>query len=470
MIRRHVLAGMAFSAMDLALVIRHDPARAAGLPSPGRGKENLRENTMGPHGDGYFLSSTNPVANVDQRDLEGLAMRLFERPDVRRARDIARTMWLRVTDRLMPADQMALFEDHLSDYCFKCTLVAANTDGNYPRVLRVYSEGAEWLGHKVPGAKWGGDNPDNAYRIVPISPGGRYEVHGRRQIEPSTYVTFQLVGNSTTSQTIASLEQLDCEIAADGTYRLIIDEEEANGRPNHLTIRPGTLYLFIRDSMGDWETQAPDALRVTRLNPPTRAPLGEDELAATAVRNILSDVFYAYYAQRLFFNGPQTMTPPEGAGSVGGLVTQMGSLGHFTLAEDEAAILTANSGGATYRDIVLHDLWLRSLPNRDRLISLTNAQMKPDADGRFTYVIARKDPGVHNWLDTSGLADVLVLHRWQGFPDPKAEKPTIAARKVRLADLEAHLPPGVARVGPQERAAQIARRQKAYDRRFAWGD
>lgn len=415
----------------------------------------------------YFLSATNPVANVDQRDLELLAMRLFERPDVRVARARAEIMWRRVADRLMPADQMALFDRHVSDYCFKCTLVAANTDANHPRVLRVYSEGARWLGHDVPGAKWGGDNPNNAYRIIPVAAGGRYEVTGQRQVDPSTYVTFQLVSNSTTSATLASLEQLDMEIGADGRYTLTLDDRPAEGRRNHLRIPEGTLYLFIRDSMGDWERQQPDALRVRRIDPPTRTPLTEDELAVTAIRNILSDVFYAYYAQRLFFNGPQMMTPPEGAGSVGGLVTQQGSLGHFTLRDDEAVIITANAAGATYRDIVLHDLWLRSLPNRDNQISLTNAQMAPDADGRFTYVLSITDPGVHNWLDPCGLHDVLILHRWQGFPDPDAQPPAIESRKVPLAQLEGALPSGVARVTPAERRAQIARRQAAYDRRFA---
>ncbi|GGC02881.1 hypothetical protein GCM10011494_21730 [Novosphingobium endophyticum] len=420
--------------------------------------------------EGYFLSSTNPVANVDQRDLEKLAIRMFERDDVKAARLRADIMWRRVADRLMPADQMALLDDHVSDYCFRCTMVAANTDANHPRVLRVYTQGAEWFGHKVPGSKWGGDNPDNAYRIIPVVAGGSYEVIGQRQVEPSTYVTFQLVGNSTTSATLASLEQMDMEIAADGSYRLTLDDTPADGRRNHMTIPEGTLYLFIRDSMGDWETQAPDALRVRRLNPATRVPLSEDELAKTAIHNILSDVFYALYAQRLFFNGPQMLTPPEGAGSVGGLLTQQGSLGHFTLAEDEAIVITANAAGATYRDIVLHDLWLRSLPNRDNQISLTNAQMMPDADGRYTYVIAIADPGVHNWLDTCGLHDVLVLHRWQGFPDPDAPPPAIESRRVKLAELDAALQQGVARVTVEERATQIARRQAAYDRRFAVDD
>lgn len=414
----------------------------------------------------YFLSARNPVANVDQRDLERLAIRLFERPDVRAASNTAATMWRRVSDRLMPPDQMALFDEHVRDYCFKCTLVAANTDANYPRVLRVYGESADWLGHRVPSSKWGGDNPDNAYRIIPIDAGGHYEIMGQRQTEPSTYVTFQLVGNSTTSATLASLEQGDMQISDDGSYTITLDDTPANGRQNHLQIPPGTLYLFIRDSMGDWETQQPDALQVKRLTAPTRGPLSEDELAAKAIRNILNDVFYAYYAQRLFFNGPQAMTPPEPAGSVGGLVTQHGSLGHFTLAEDEAVIITANSAEAAYRNIVLHDLWLRSLPNRNNQISLNNAQMAADADGRYTCVLSRMDPGVHNWLDPMGLQDVLILCRWQGLGRQNSQVPMIESRKVKLSQLPASLPAGVVQVTPDERRHQIARRQAGYDRRF----
>ena len=360
----------------------------------------------------YFLSATNPVANVDQRDREQLAIKLFARADVQAACRRAEEMWRRVTDRLMPPGQMALFCDAVANYCFKCTMVAANSDANYPQVLRVYTQAAEWFGHRVPGSKWGGDNPDNAYRIIPVNADGRYELQGQRLVEPSTYVTYQLVADSCTSVTVGSLEQLDLDIGADGRYVLTLDADPANGRRNHLTIAPNARYLFIRDSMGDWEKQSPHALRIKRVNAPTRAPSSEDELVPTAVRNIVSDVFYAYYAGRLFFNAPQMMSPPEGAGGVGGLITQQGSLGHFTLREDQAVIITASAGGATYRNIVLHDLWLRSLENRDHLTSLTNAQMKADRDGRVTYVVSIADPGVHNWLDTTGLHDVLVLHRW----------------------------------------------------------
>ena len=447
--RRELVAAAAL------LPIGHAQAAQGGAPSPAEGAS-----------DGYFLSSVNPIANRDQRDLEALALRLFERADVKAARANAKVAWARVTDHLMPPEQMARFDGAMSDYCFKCVLVAAASDADYPKVLRVYSPAAHWFGQDVPASKWGGDNPDNAYRIIPIAEDGRYEVHGQRSRSPSTYVTFQIVGDSSTSVTLGSLEQRDMAIEADGRYVLTLDATPAAGRPNHLRIPPGAMYLFVRDSMGDWATQAPDRLRVRRLNPPSRPPLGDDELARRAIHNIRMDVYYAYYAGRLFFNSPQVMSTPVNAGASGGLVTQIGSLGHFTIGDDEAVVITAVAGVAAYRNIVLHDLWLRSLEYRDHQSSLNNAQMAADADGRFTYVIAPRDPGVHNWLDPVGLHDLLVLHRWQGFPAAGGAAPAIESRIVKLAALDSALPPGVRRLSAEGRLAQLAARRASYDRRF----
>lgn len=414
----------------------------------------------------YFLSRDNSVANIDQRDIETLAIKLHGRADVQAGCTRAGNEWRLVNDNLLAPDQMKRFDSQLSDWCYRSILVAANSDGNYPKIVRVYSPEGKWFGHTMPASKWGGDNPDNAYRIMPVSPGASYVVTGQRQANASTYVTFQMIGNTTTSETLGSLEQRDMTIAPDGSYTLTLDPTPAKGRANHMQIPDGAKYLFIRDSMGDWNQNA-DALRVRRVTPPTRGPLTEDEIAARAVHNAIWDVFYGYYAARLFVNQPQKMSRPMGAGAVGGLVTQMGSQGHIALADDEAAIITATASDATYRNIVLHDMWLRSLDFRNSQSSLNNSQMTPDADGRFTYVVSAKDPGIANWLDNEGLRDVLILHRWQGFPKAGSKSPPeITTRIVKFADLEGALPAGAKRMTAEERRKQLADRAKSFDRRF----
>jgi hypothetical protein len=46
----------------------------------------------------HFLSTKNPVATVDQREIEDAALRLIRRPEVERARKQATLLWLSVME------------------------------------------------------------------------------------------------------------------------------------------------------------------------------------------------------------------------------------------------------------------------------------------------------------------------------------------------------------------------------------
>lgn len=95
-------------------------------------------------------------------------------------------------------------------------------------------------------------------------------------------------------------------------------------------------------------------------------------------------------------------------------------------------------------------------------------QMAADADGRQTYVIAHEDPGVHNWLDTTGLRQTIWGQRWQAFPpERRGEMPLVTGKVVKFRDLDDNLPPGVARIDRGGRSAQLAARKDGFERRFA---
>ena len=202
--------------------------------------------------DGYFYSSANPVANADQRDLEDLAMRVFERPEVREARRRALGLWLAVTDYDAPAEASDIAADAIDEYCFNYTLKAANSDANHPKVLRLLVQSGAWFDRSVRGSRLGGDNPDNCYRVIPVEHGARYEVTGNPCGSPAADVTWTLVGNNSTSKTLASLEHRDVAADAQGRFTITVDDAPAEGRRNHLQTRRGVKWLFVRDSMGDW--------------------------------------------------------------------------------------------------------------------------------------------------------------------------------------------------------------------------
>lgn len=428
----------------------------------------MTSSALGEFRDGFFLSETNPCANVDQRDIEDVAMRLIRRPEVERARAHASLLWRSVAE-YTAGPQMLRFEEMMDDYTFNYALKAANGDPTRPRVLRSYVPAANWFGRDVPGSRWGGDNPDNAYRLIPIAAEGRYEVHGRRMPGGISNVTYALVANSATSVTLSLFEDRDLKLEPDGSFVITVDDRPAGGLVNHIENKPGALFLFIRDAMGDWQKETPNALRVKRLDIGPGPAASEADMAELAAKYMVADVYLLYWFTRLNYNMPiNVMREPRGSGAVGGLRSQMGSQGTIRLADDEAMIITSTPGGAVYRGIVLHDIWYRAIEYWRRQSSLNTGQMIPDADGRYTFVVAHADPGVANWLDTGGLGEIFALHRWQGLPPEGSghAAPTIRSEVIKLKDLESRLPPGVQRIGAAERRQVLEQRLAAYQRRF----
>ena len=115
----------------------------------------------------------------------------------------------------------------------------------------------------------------------------------------------------------------------------------------------------------------------------------------------------------------------------------------------------------------LANLWGESLDYANHQSSLNGFQVEPDDDGVFRYVVAHRDPGLPNWIDTTGQREGFLTPRWAySETPPKDQWPTIAARKVAFDEIRAQLPEGVRTVSPQERAERIRIRQEHVKRRF----
>jgi hypothetical protein len=82
-------------------------------------------------------------------------------------------------------------------------------------------------------------------------------------------------------------------------------------------------------------------------------------------------------------------------------------------------------------------------------------------------VVAHRDPGVPNWLDTTGQPEGFLTPRWSYSRTPPPDRwPTISARLVPFAEIRAHLPEGVRPVTPEERRERIRIRQEHVQRRY----
>jgi hypothetical protein len=103
--------------------------------------------------------------------------------------------------------------------------------------------------------------------------------------------------------------------------------------------------------------------------------------------------------------------------------------------------------------------------------AFNTSQARANRDGTITYVIATRDPGVHNWLDTGGRHTGIIQVRWQGTPPEMTELPQAidGGQVVKLTDLRDALPPETAWLTPRERKAQLAARHASYVRRLSAG-
>ena len=86
-----------------------------------------------------------------------------------------------------------------------------------------------------------------------------------------------------------------------------------------------------------------------------------------------------------------------------------------------------------------------------------------EADGVLRAVVSATDPGVQNWLDTTGHEFGVLQCRWMG----SAEAPEVSVRVAVTAALD-QLSPGMPRVTAQERAQAIRGRQLGVQLRSRW--
>jgi hypothetical protein len=99
--------------------------------------------------------------------------------------------------------------------------------------------------------------------------------------------------------------------------------------------------------------------------------------------------------------------------------------------------------------------------------SLTAEQARHDPDGMLRFVISEPNPGLANWLETTGHPRGYLQIRWQRTSRDFTAADGPAVEKVRFADLPTALPYyEQARVTPDEWRERIAARQAAVANRM----
>jgi hypothetical protein len=324
------------------------------------------------------------------------------------------------------------------------------------------------LRYEDPRTQWGGPNPDNVYLRAHVAPGHAYRVWGdltgvRQALFSLHEGDMQLGQYGVYSE--RALDQL--AVGPDGRLELVISAEApAAGAANWLPLHPAARLFQVRAYLSDWECDAAPLLHIERIGagePPLTdagaVARGLDRAAQWVERSL---PYWSRYTRSAAAKAtPNVTVPPRSA--AGGADNILYGSCFWDLAEGQALLVTCAAPDADYWGFTIHTLpWLESGDFANRQTSLSGHQMFIDGDGRFRVVLAHRDPGAPNWIDTEERRRGMLAYRWVRA----RSNPTPEARVVPLAELRTALPPAHPVVSPEERRAQLRRRRELHWRRY----
>ncbi len=323
-------------------------------------------------------------------------------------------------------------------------------------------------------AKQGLDNPDAIYFHAYLKDSCEYVVTGRRG--STTDLSFQVMDGSysptSAPGSVAAFDDRAFDIAPDGTFTLRFGPPREDAGANYFTLAPGSSILIVREVYDDWNTEERGELRIARVDTVGRppAPLERERIAkkyAVAGRMLVGrlQTWFAFPEWFTYKEPVNTLTVP--ASTPGGLASQFSSLGHYELREDLAMIVTVPVAGCDYQAIQIGSPWYISTDYVHHQTSLTRAQSRVSPDGLLRYVISERDPGIANWLETTGHPRGVMMLRWQRVDRALTAEDGPRVEVVDVAALPARLPfHEESTVTPEQYAARIAARQEGVARRM----
>jgi hypothetical protein len=305
-----------------------------------------------------------------------------------------------------------------------------------------------------PFTKMGLDNPDTLYFGTRVQTGNEYVVTGNRGT--TTDLSFQLLGGEYTDDNVPDSEtafddrQLD--IAANGDY-----EWRFTPKTN--------AQLVIREVYNDWSARR-GWVAIARTDTAGTAPpaltnsLIEKRFAVAGKQLVQRVKTWLQFPQWFYMNIPvNTMVAPRL--TPGGLATQYSSAGHFDLSPDQALVITLPVTDAPYLGFQLGSLWYVSLDYINHQTSLNGTQAQADPDGKIRIVVAERNPGVTNWVETDGHRKGFLQFRWQRVSRELTEADGPTVELVDAGDVPTRLPYYESnKISTEDWRARIALRQK----------
>ncbi len=343
-----------------------------------------------------------------------------------------------------------------------------------------------------PFRKLGGDNADFTYQQAWIDGDSTYRISGNRGT--ARFFNIAVQGRRTTSRPEqpdwrplhepfgdtpeANLFGHDMAVSWDGSFEVLIGGERPDPRlcPNWLPTTPGTRKLFIRQGFDDW-SELPATMRIERIGMTAPRPMPDPaemiaaiEWAGEFLTGVARDWPDWPYTFAEDVDPDQVNRFPDARRASGDPVYnpeldkkrgRAPSTMCWRLAPDEALIIEWDRNDLFWM-MTNMGMSFNSMDYLYRPVSHSPARVTTDSDGRIRMVLAHRDPGFHNWIDTCGFEQGEICNR-NMLTDQATTFRTTLVKHDALGDA---LPADSVRVTPARRTGQMRERFHSIMRRY----
>lgn len=315
--------------------------------------------------------------------------------------------------------------------------------------------------------KMGADNPDNYYENAVISGKYEYRITGNRGTV--NFLTFSTheggYGQSGGLPPSGLLDSRDLIVQDDGSMEIVISTKKPR-KGNWLPMEHDTGMVMVRQTFLDKEKEEPARLKIELIdnvtkaetcpggisdderstNPPPKAyrtePHAPEQLSPQKLdqglmnaADLVAGATFLFSRWTRKFQTHANELPrfdPKISTAAGGDPEIAYYHSFWRLKQDEALVIEATPPPCEHWNFQLNNFWMESLDYRYFRIHLNKETAVYREDGSVVVVVAHKDPGVPNWLTTTGLPVGTMCWRWIRA----AEHPVPQTRVVRLSDFK----------------------------------
>jgi hypothetical protein len=292
-----------------------------------------------------------------------------------------------------------------------------------------------------------GDNADAIYYDAPVSSRYAYRVRGR--VADAIYMSFTVEAGGADGgfpeRTAGVLNDTQFDVDNEGRFEVFL-----GGPPrerNWIGLDEDASRITTRHYWEEERSPAvppiPDlALAIEVLDGPGLLPPPDDASVAAGLRRVenyirsrsLDQPKPGEAGQPAFVSREPNVFPapvPPGDHALAAADAAY-SMAPYVLAPDEALVMTGRWPPCRCANVTLWNRHLQTYDYAHRTVSLNRAKTRTQPDGTFEIVLAHRDPGVANWIDTEGRPFGMVF--WRFFlPDGPIATPQ--ARVVPFSEI-----------------------------------